>query len=110
MIYGESLEVDVASWPELRLHRSGDVDRTLQTQILHSVLDDRELDCDLASNLDRAAETDFAIALGEMQIPDGEFGSLNVDRQVDLATSRQILDVAVTSMLRSVNAAVNKYP
>lgn len=36
-----------------------------------------------------------------MQVSDTELGTVNVDGQVDLATSRQVLDVAVTTVLRS---------
>lgn len=36
-----------------------------------------------------------------MQIADREFGARDMDGEVDLRASREVLDVAITSMLRA---------
>ena len=52
----KALEVNIPSRTKLRLHRSGDIDRTLHRQFLHAALHDGEIDGDDTCHFNRAAE------------------------------------------------------
>src|ERR1700722_3359736 len=73
-------------------------DRILDAVFGDAVLDDLDLQMQPAGHLDRAAEGDFAVALAEMQVAHRETAARHVNREVDLRTARQILDVAVAAM------------
>lgn len=83
----------------MRLHGSGQEQRALHPQVRHSVLHDGELDGDDAGHFDGAAKGDFAVALGEVQVANAEFGAFDVHGEVDFAATAQILDVAVSTVL-----------
>lgn len=57
------------------------------------------LDGDFTCHLYGTAETDLAIALGEVQIADRELGPGHQHGEEDLAATRQVLDVTITTML-----------
>lgn len=63
LVDGEALKVQRPAGRELGLHGAGDVDRRLEAQVGHTVLDHFEVDGDDAGHLDGAAEGNFAIAL-----------------------------------------------
>ena len=98
LVHAEALEIDVPSRAELRLDRPRDVDRRLHGKLLHAALHHGEVDRDDTRHLNRAAERDLAVALLEVQVTDREFGTLDVDGEVDLAATGQVLDVAVASV------------
>jgi len=50
-------------------------------------------------HLNSPTEGNLSISLTEMKITDTEFGARNVDREIDFATSTQILDVTVAAVL-----------
>ena len=52
----ETLKVDVSARTELWLDRTGNVDRTLETQIGHTILHDGKLERDLSCHLDGTTE------------------------------------------------------
>lgn len=99
LVNTEALKVDVSTRTELRLDRTGNVDRALEAEILHTVLHDGELERDLARHLDGAAERDLTVTLREMQVADAELGALDVHWQVDLGAAGQVLDVTVAAVL-----------
>lgn len=99
LIHREAFEVNVPAGSKLRLHGSRDVDRTLHTQLLHPTLHHRELDRNHASHLDRATEANFAIPLAKMKIADRELRAIDVHGQIHFAAEREILNIAVASML-----------
>lgn len=98
MIDTKPLEIQHPPRSKLRLNRSGQIDWALDPQVLQSVLEDFEVDGDDARHLDGAAKGDFAVALGEVQVADGEFGAADVDGQVDFGATREVLDVAVSAV------------
>lgn len=100
LVHAETLEVDVSTRAELRLNRTRDVDGALHSQLLHAALHNGELDGDFTRHLNRTAERYLTITLGEVQVSDTELGALDVDREIDLRATRQVLDVAVASVLR----------
>ena len=84
----------------MRLHGPRQEKRTLHRQILHAILHHRELERDDARHLDCPTKGNFSVALREVQVSDAELGAFDMDGQVHLAPSTQVLDVAVTAVLR----------
>lgn len=95
----ESLEGQHTSGSELGLNRSGDVDRGLHSELLHSSLDKVELDGDNTGHLDSTTERDLSISLGKVQVSNRETSSVDVNRQEGLGSTGQVLDVTVSSVL-----------
>src|SRR5882757_591324 len=84
---------------ESRLERA-----RLEYRIRNSVLGDPTLDeihanIDIARHFDSAAECDLAVTLRPMNITHRKASSLDIDREVDAGTPREVLDVAIASML-----------
>ena len=69
--------------------------------MLHPIFHNTELDRDTSSHLDSTTEGDLAIALREVQITHGELGAFDMDWQVDLRPTGQVLDITVAAVLRS---------
>lgn len=80
VINAEPLKSKIASRPIVRLNRPRQENGTLHPQILHPVLHHRQLQSNHASNLNRATERNFPVALGEVQITDTELRPLDMDR------------------------------
>lgn len=78
-----------------------EINGRLHAQIRHAVLHHLEVYGDNARHFDGTAERDFSISLREVQVSNGELGSLHMNWKVDLATTAQVLNVAVSSMLRT---------
>ena len=97
----EPLKVYIPAGAELRLHGARDVDGRLHVQLLDAALHDGELERNHPSHLNRAAERNFTIPLREMEITDAELGTRDVHRQVHLAATREVLDVAIAAVLRA---------
>lgn len=57
-----------------------------------------EAEGDLAGHFDGAAEGDLAVALGEVEVADGELGAGDVDGEVDFAAAGEVFDVAVSAV------------
>ena len=95
LVDAEAFKIDVAAGAELRLDGTRDVDRTLHGQMCHTAFHNGELDGDDTSHFDGAAERDFAIALGEVQIADAELGPFDEYREVDFAAATEVFDIAV---------------
>ena len=98
LIHREPLKVNIPARPKLRLDRSGDVDGALHIELLDAAFHDAKLDGDYTRHLNRAAERNFAVALTEMQVADAEFRTLDVYRQEDFGSAREVLDVAVPAV------------
>ena len=64
-----------------RRHVAGLEDRVLHAVLLAAVLDDIDADVNPAGHLDGAAEGDFSIALGEVQVAHRQPAALDVDRE-----------------------------
>ena len=71
----------------------------LTAVLVHPVLDQVDAEVDEAAHLDRAAERDLAVALGEVQVAAGELRPVDVHRVVDAAAAREVLDVVVAAVL-----------
>ena len=99
MIDAESLKSQIPPRPVMRLHWPGQENRALHAQILHPILHNGKLQRDYPRNLNGATERDLAVALRKMQVANAEFGALDVDRQIGLAASAEVLDIAVPAML-----------
>lgn len=100
LINRETLKVDIPAWSKARLDRTGDVNGALEPHTLHPVLDHLEVNSDHAGHLNSAAERNLAITLREVQITHTELGPGHMDGKVHLGSPAQVLDVAVSSMLR----------
>lgn len=101
LVHTEALKVDIPPGAELRLNRTGNVNRRLHGELLHPALHNRKLDRNHTRHLNSATERNLAIALREMQIPNRELGPLDMHRKVNLAAARQVFDVAVAAVLRA---------
>lgn len=101
LIDTEALKVDIPSRTELRLDWTRNIDWALDAQMLDAALHHRELDRDLARHLNRSAEGNLAISLREVQVPDGELGTSNMDRQVHFAATREVLDITIAAVFWS---------
>ena len=101
LVHTEALKVDIPPGAELRLNRTGNVNRRLHGELLHPALHNRKLDRNHTRHLNGATERNLAIALREMQIPNRELGPLDMHRKVNLAAARQVFDVAVAAVLRA---------
>ena len=99
LINAEPFKSQIPPGPKMRLHRAGEEKRTLHIEILHPTLHDGQLQRDDAGHLDGAAKGDFAVALGEVEVADGELGAGDVDGEEDFAAAAQVLDVAVAAVL-----------
>ena len=98
LVHTEALKVDIPPGAELRLNRTGNVNRRLHGELLHPALHNRKLDRNHTRHLNGATERNLAIALREMQIPNRELGPLDMHRKVNLAAARQVFDVAVSAV------------
>lgn len=98
MINTKPLKIQDPSRSKLRLHRTGQVYRALDSQVRESVLDHLEVDGDDACHFDGAAKRDFAVPLGEVQVADAEFGAADVHGEVYFGAPREVLDVAVAAV------------
>jgi hypothetical protein len=78
LIDREALEVNVPARPKLRFDRARNVDGRLHVQLLHAAFHDAELERNASCHFDRAAEGDFSITLGEMQVSNTELRALDV--------------------------------
>jgi hypothetical protein len=96
LVHAEPFEVNVSTRPELGLHGTGDVDGGFHAELRHAILHDGELECNDAGHFDGAAETDFAVALREVQIADAEFCARDVHRQKDFGAAREVFDIAIS--------------
>jgi hypothetical protein len=85
----------------VRFDRPRQVKRRFHSQIRNSILHDLEVNSDDTRHLDCPTERDFTITLGEVQISNTEFCPLDMHREKDLAAAAQVLDVAVSTMLRA---------
>src|SRR5699024_2850523 len=65
----------------------------------HATLDEIEMQVDETAHLDRTAEGDFAVALREVEIADGKVRSGNENRVKDTGSSREVLDVLISTVL-----------
>src|SRR3981081_524332 len=65
----------------------------------NTILDDVDLEVQPARHFDGPTKGDLAVALAEMQIAHRETAAGHVDREVDLRTARQALDIAIAAML-----------
>lgn len=101
LVHREALERQHSAWAKLWLYGAGDEDGAFHFQILDPALHQRELERDDTRHLDRTAERDLSVALAEMQISYRELGAWDVHREVSLASARQVLDVAVPTVLGS---------
>ena len=101
LIDAEPFKVQGPPGTELRLHRSGYVHWRPEGQLVHPSGDHRKVYGDDSGHLYGAAKGNLAVPLGEVQITHGEPGALDVDRQVDFGTAGQVLDVAVSTVLRA---------
>jgi hypothetical protein len=92
----------------MRLNRSWEIKGRFHPQISHAILHDLEVDGNNTSHLDSTAERNLAISLREVKVSDTEFGTLNMDREIDFATTTQIFDVAVAAVFRTSYLQVNR--
>lgn len=99
MVDAEALEGQVATGAELRLNGARMENGRFHAHVRHAAFNHVELDGDYAGHLDGAAEGDFAIALREVQVADGEFGAGNVHWEIYLAAAAEVFDVAVPAVL-----------
>ena len=99
LVDAEAFKGEIPARPIMRLHWSGQEQRTLHVQIRHALLHDGQLQRDDAGHLDRAAKGDFPVPLGEVEIADAKLGSRDVDREEDFAAAAQVLDIAVAAVL-----------
>lgn len=89
-------KIDHAAGTKLWLDRAGDKNRrlaSLHAKLGLAILDDIELDGDDPSNFDGTAKRNLAITLREVKITDGKLGAFDVDGQIHLASSAEILDI-----------------
>lgn len=63
------------------------------------MFEDAEFDGDATGHFDGAAEGNFAVALGEVEVAYGELRSRDVDGEVDFAAAGEVFDVAVSAVL-----------
>src|SRR5262249_19054218 len=89
----EHQELRIARFNRARLE-----DGLLQSVLLHSTLDQVDMEVDEARHLDGAAEGDLAIALREMKVAGRESRAFDIDRKIHSAAARQVFDVAVSAM------------
>ena len=82
----------------MRLHRTWKVNWGFHPQVRDAVLHNLEIDGYDSGHLDGATEGDLAVALGEVEITDGEFGAFYVHGEEDFASAGEVLDVAVSSV------------
>jgi len=119
LIDGETLKINIAAWSELWLHWTRDIDGRLHSQFLHSVFHHGKLDGNNSSHLDSTANYNyqyipadramceqsltgnFSITLREVQIANAELCSLDMDWQIYLTATTQILNVTVSAVLRA---------
>ena len=67
--------------------------------LVHAVLDQVDAEVDEPAHLDRAAERDLAVALGEVQVAARQLRAVDVDRVVHAASTSEVLDVVVAAVL-----------
>ena len=101
LVHAEAFKREVASGPVMRLHGARQKEGALHIQMLDATFHEREFERDDACHFDGAAKGDFAVALGEVEVADGEFGAGDVDGEEDFAAAAQVLDVAVAAVLRA---------
>ena len=99
LVNAEALERQIPPGSIMRLYGSGQEQRALHSQVRHSVLHDGEFDRDDAGHFDGAAKGDFAVALGEVQVANAEFGAFDVHGEVDFAATAEVFNVAVSAVL-----------
>jgi hypothetical protein len=101
LIHTKPLKVNVPSRAKLRLHRSRDVYGAFHVQLLDTTFHDCELERNDARHFNRTTEGDLAVALAEMQVAYRKLGTGNVHGQEDLGAAGEVLDIAVSTMLRA---------
>jgi hypothetical protein len=104
LVDGETLEGEHPAGAELGFYGAGEEDGGFPAdhpQLGLAAFHDGEFEGDDAGDFDGAAEGDLAVALAEVQVADGEFGALDVDREVDFAAAGEVLDVAVAAVFGS---------
>lgn len=99
LINTDAFEVQVPARSEVRLVDARNKQWSLHAEFLDTALDDVELERDSPSHLDGAAEGDFAVAFGEVQVADGETGTFVVDGEVDFGAAGEVFDVNVTAVI-----------
>lgn len=99
LVDAEALKRQVPARSVVRLHRARQEEGALHVEVLDAALHDGQLERDDTGHFDGAAEGDFAVALGEVQVADAELGARDVDGEEDFAAPAQVLDVAVAAVL-----------
>ena len=97
----KALKCQISSGSKMRFNWTRKVEWRLHSKIFHAILHDLEVDGDDTSHLDSTAEGDLTVTLTEMQISNAEFGSFDMNGQIDLASTAEVLDIAVTTVLRT---------
>src|SRR5258705_4258425 len=67
--------------------------------LLYAVLDQINADVNPASHFDRATERDFAVSLRPVDVAHRKPAAFHVDGEVNARAARQVLNVAVATML-----------
>lgn len=98
MIHTKALKRQIPPRSIMWLHRPWQEQWALHRQLLHPIFHHAQLQRDDAGDLNRAAEADLPVALAEMQVPNAELCTLDVDGEIDLAAAREVLDVAVAAV------------
>ena len=83
----------------MRFHGPGQEQRAFHPQVCHTVLHNVQLNSNNTGHFDGAAEGDFAVTLGEVEVADAEFGAFDVNGEVNFAAAAEVLNVAVPAML-----------
>src|SRR4029078_1722048 len=65
----------------------------------HAVCERVDMEVDEPGHVEGAAESDFAIALREVEIARGEPRTFYIDGEIDPGATRQVLDIAVAAVL-----------
>src|SRR5699024_8552734 len=92
---GKSQPFGVLGWG-LSRHEDGVLTDTVG---LHAALDQVDVQVDEPAHLDPAAEGDLSVALGEVQVTDGEARPRDVHRVEHAGPSGEVLDVLVSAVL-----------
>src|SRR5579885_3037244 len=82
-----------------RFQGAGSKDGVGHLKAIDAIFDEFHLEIDETRHLNSATEGNLAIPLREVQVPHRQVCALHVDREVDARATRQILDIAVATML-----------
>ena len=101
LVNAEPFKCQVPARSIMRFDRPGEEQGRFHAEVSHAVFHDGEFDGDDAGHFYGTTERDFAVALGEVEVADAEFGAFHMDGEVDFAAAAEILDIAVPAMLRA---------